>query len=140
MLKLNTMMLSQERQDDVLNRLKIEFQGKIIDNHSFTTKLLRKCVFRKLMKSSTLLEYMQERKRLHDEGIFLGTLEEELTVPFVGLTKDELYTMGLDNKKVDDCYRVNYEEVFIMPTILGKETYERLHSYRNKVNEPQTRY
>jgi len=39
---------------------------------------------------------------LNEQGIYYGTLEEELTVPSIGLTKEELYTMELDNKRVDN--------------------------------------
>ena len=134
MTELNTQMLSAERQADVLKRLKIEFRGIAIEPYDIFERISSEFRFRKLLKSKTLLDYMVERKRLHDEGIYFGTLEEELTNPFVGLTKDELYTMGLDNERVDACYRVNYEEVFVMPALIGKEKYEKVHSYRNKIN------
>ena len=133
--ELNTKMLSIERQNDILRRLKIEFRGILMGKCNLLTRAILEIRFRKLLKSRTLLEYMQERKRLHEQGIYFGTLEEELTIPFVGLTKEELYTMGLDNKRIDNCYRLNYEEIFIMPSIIGKENYEKIHSYRDSINK-----
>jgi len=129
-LELNTNMLSEERQREVLRRAKIEFCGIAIDKHNLFIKMVRKALFRKLLKSKTLLEFMVERKRLHEEGVYYGTLEEEMTVPYIGLTKKELYSMGLDKERVDICSKLNYEEVFMLSSILGKKKYEEVHAYR----------
>jgi len=129
---LNTDSLSKERQEEVLRRAIIEFRGLAIDSPRvpFISKIIKKIAYRKLLNSETLLEFMAERLRLHEEGIYLGTLEEVLTIPYIGLTKEELYSMGLDKERVDHCMKANYEEVFIMTDIVGKEIYEKVHAYR----------
>ena len=73
---------------------------------------------------------MEELHRLNDEQIYFCSLEEFLTIPYIGLTKEELYSMGLDKKEVDEWMKLNYEEAFAMLNIVGKDTYEKVHAYR----------
>ena len=132
MRNLNTDNLTKERQEEVLTRAKIEFRAIAIDNPGvkILSRLKRRILLRKVLSSKTLLEFMHERQLLHDEGIYFGTLEEVLTVPYIGLTKEELYSMGLDKERVDVCYKVNRETELGIQTIVGKETFDKVHSYR----------
>jgi len=127
-----TGILSLERQQEVLTRAKTEFRGIAIDSprYPLITRILRKISFRKLLNSTSLVDFMEERQRLHKEEIYYGTIEELLTVPYVGLTKEELYSLGLDKERVDACMKANYEAELVMPAIVGKDICRKIHSYR----------
>lgn len=135
MSELNTQHLSAERQADVLERLKIEFRGVHTRNFGFLKRAIFEIRFKKLLKSNTLLEFLEERKRLYEEYPYYKSLEDMLTEPFIGLTKEELYAMGLDNQRIDKFYRLNYEELFAITQIIGKEKYEEVHAYRDEINK-----
>ena len=123
--------LTEERQKEVFERAMTEFKGSTIDRWPLTKRIIRRCYFRRLLKTKTLLEFMKELHRLNDEQIYFGSLEEFLTIPYIGLTKEELYSMGLDKKNVDDWMKLHYEEVFVIANVPGgKDIYEKAHSYR----------
>lgn len=132
MRNLNTDNLTKERQEEVLTRAKIEFRAIAIDNPGvkILLRLKRRILLRKVLNSKTLLEFMHERQRLHDEGIYFGALEEVLTRPYIELTKEELYSMGLDKERVDVCYDVNRETELGIQAIVGKDVFDKVHSYR----------
>lgn len=107
---------------EVLEKLKRMFSAISIEQFDPITKVYRKLLFNKLMKSKTLLEWMQECDRLNQQNIYYIDIEDDLTNPYIGLTKEELYTMGLDNEKVDKLYQLNRELGFLLYTIKEKNT------------------
>lgn len=122
---INLSVLSAERRSEVLLKIKLEFARVAIFNPSFSfiTMVARKCVFKKLMEARTLREYAVERTRLSDENIYLGSYYEDFTKSFVGLTREELCALGLEESRIEELCEADRDWTNFIYNTLGEEKF-----------------
>lgn len=129
MLVLNYDNLSEKRQNTILNNLKVHHYNLFIYGESFFKKNAQKLKYRKLLNAKTLREYIEIRQKLHESGICYGDIYEWITNPYIGISCDELYSLGLEKSKVDRWIKLNKETESKIINIVGNDTHKEINQY-----------
>lgn len=121
---INVDILSKERQKEVLKKVKIE----LVKNNSVWYRFR----YFNILHSRDLLKCMIKLNSINKESSHYVSLEKVLTIPFIGLTKNELYTMGLDKEKIDKYCKENQDDITLFNQILGDNGYETVFPWRKE--------
>lgn len=126
---INVDILSKERQKEVLKKVKIE----LVKNNSVWYRFR----YFNILHSRDLLKCIIKLNNISEKDAHYVPLEKILTIPFMGLTKEELYTMGLDKEKIDKYWKENQDDVTLFNQILGENGYETVFPWRKEQKKCQ---
>lgn len=129
MKNLNYDNLSEERQKIILNNLKAHHYNLFIYREPFFIQIAQKFKYRKLLRAKTLKEYIELQQDLHERGVCYGDVYEYITEPYIGISCDELYSLGLEKSKVDRWIKLNKETDNKIISIVGKDIYKKTNQY-----------